>query len=66
MPTLTTAEDLVNNPKVLKYIDAIDSDADAAIDLAKSVISFANRQALFFLHLVVLQSRHHSIGHLLG
>ena len=39
MPTLATAEDLVNNPKVLKYIDAIDCDADAALDLAKSVIS---------------------------
>ena len=33
-----TAEDLVNDPKIQKYINNIDTDAQAAIDLANSVI----------------------------
>lgn len=33
-----TANDLVNNPKVQKYISQIDSDADAALALADTVI----------------------------
>ena len=32
-----TAEDLINNPKVEKYISAIDADAEAALDLANTV-----------------------------
>lgn len=36
-----TAEDLVNSPIVQKYIEAIDTDAEAALDLAKSVTGSA-------------------------
>ena len=38
MGNLKTVEDLIDNPKVQKYIDAIDSDAQDAIDTADSVI----------------------------
>ncbi|MEX0281754.1 MAG: hypothetical protein AB3N13_11285 [Arenibacterium sp.] len=39
MATLKTAQDLVNNPAVQKYIEQIDNDAQDALDLADKVIS---------------------------
>lgn len=36
-----TAEDLVKDPKVQKYIEGIDADADAALDLAGKVLASA-------------------------
>ncbi len=39
-----TAKDLVNDPKVQKYIDAIDADADAALALAKKVLGSSTAQ----------------------
>lgn len=38
MPKTMSAEDLVNNPKVQKYIDQIDADAQYAMDVADTVI----------------------------
>lgn len=43
MPKKTT-KDLVNDPKVQKYIDAIDADADGALALAKKVLGSSTAQ----------------------
>lgn len=38
MATLKSADDLVNNPLVQKYMDQIDTDSQAALDLADAVL----------------------------